>query len=154
MELRKIHCHQCGVEFCLCRRCDRGQRYCSKKCRELARRAVLNRARIKYASSSRGRIQNRLRQQRYRQRKRGIFHVISKTVTDHSSHKIVIGLESLHEDTATVSGKGPPRPGRSGAEGVCFICGCRGVIVEQVSLRGRFRARTGDDHARAQTVAK
>jgi len=66
--LREVTCQGCGLVFWLCCACDRGQRYCSTRCREQARRESLRRDRIKYARSERGRLNNRLRQRRYRLR--------------------------------------------------------------------------------------
>ena len=65
--LRKVTC-RCSVVFYLCSACDRGHRYCSRACRQAARRSSLRRAQRKYARSERGRQNNRERARRFRKR--------------------------------------------------------------------------------------
>jgi len=66
--------------FYLCRHCDRGQRYCSSRCREKSRRLQRREANRRYAQSlgDEGRLDHRQRQREYRQR-------LKARVTDQSS---------------------------------------------------------------------
>jgi hypothetical protein len=42
------HCPQCGLQFLICSRCDRGQRYGGPVCAQTARRASLRAAGKRY----------------------------------------------------------------------------------------------------------
>ena len=61
----RAHCQQL---FCLCRVCDRGQRYCSRACAGQARRVTLQGAGRLYQQSRPGRFRHAARQARYRAR--------------------------------------------------------------------------------------
>jgi len=65
---RVFRCGMCGSEVIICRRCDRGHRYCSQECSGEARRASLRRAGAKYRKTERGRTNHKVRQQRYLER--------------------------------------------------------------------------------------
>ncbi len=68
--LRFVQCAQgaCGAVFYLCRRHDRGQRYCSEACRVAARRASVRDARRRHQRSREGRMDHADRQRVYRER--------------------------------------------------------------------------------------
>jgi len=78
---RIYHCHLCHSQVIICRRCDRGQRYCTKRCSQQAREVTRKRAIKKYQSSRQGRFKNAARQSRFRQRKK-------QKVTHHCSIQI------------------------------------------------------------------
>lgn len=61
----------CRSIFTICVGCDRGQRYCSTKCRTLAPREQVRTAGRRYQKSAGGRASHRHRQQRYRDRRIG-----------------------------------------------------------------------------------
>ena len=65
---RLYHCLRCQAQVVICRQCDHGQHYCPGECAKAARIQSLNRARQKYQSSRKGRFNNALRQQRFRER--------------------------------------------------------------------------------------
>lgn len=157
VRLREVECMECGCPFHLCRSCDRGQCYCSERCRRAARERSLRRARRKYAHSEKGRLSNCYRQRRHRERRRNVLESLAdqKSVTDHSSHRDDVAILLTHEvdhfgprshaahrivsaphartaDTEDDDGgqRGEPR---------CHLCGRRGVVVRQVCPRGRFR---------------
>jgi len=69
--LRLVICSRpdCRRQFFLCRRCDRGQRYCSPACTTHARRRTLNEAGRRYQRSRPGRFHHAARQARYRRRR-------------------------------------------------------------------------------------
>lgn len=115
--------------FYLCRHCDRGQRYCSPRCREKSRRLQRREANRRHQQSLEGRLDHRDRQRAYRQRRRA-------RVTDQSS----LGLFPY----ASMSVPNGPQPVETssapelftsgGAECpagwvVCQVCGCRGRWV-------------------------
>ena len=60
-----VHCH--GVVL-VCPHCDRGQRYCSQRCRDQARRAAQREAARRYQGTAQGRSAHARRQRRYRER--------------------------------------------------------------------------------------
>ena len=66
---RLYSCCRCHAQVIICRRCDRGQRYCINGCSKKARRDSLKRAAKKYQSTRAGHFNNARRQQRYRDRK-------------------------------------------------------------------------------------
>lgn len=80
--LRQRECYGCQAVFWICRRCDRGQRYCSSQCRTLALREQRRRANRRHQHSPHGRLDHRDRQRDYRKR------CAQKRVTDKSSSEI------------------------------------------------------------------
>lgn len=66
--LRRRSCHatECGKIFYICRHCDRGQCYCSRSCRDLARRRQLREANRRHQQSPAGRLDHRDHQRAYR----------------------------------------------------------------------------------------
>ena len=79
----------CGELFFLCSSCDRGQRYCSQRCREKARRQQRRAANQRHQQSREGRLDHRDRQRQYRQRQarrpRNRPHCPAFSVTDQGS---------------------------------------------------------------------
>lgn len=67
---RLYFCCRCQAQVIICSRCDRGHRYCTGECADIARSASLNRAGKKYQLTRVGRFNNAARQQRYRERKK------------------------------------------------------------------------------------
>lgn len=76
----------CGELFFICSHCDRGQRYCSEKCRKASRRRQVRLANERYQQSTEARLDHRDHQRAYRLRK---AHSESAStgarVTDHGS---------------------------------------------------------------------
>jgi hypothetical protein len=70
----------CRAVFYLCPHCDRGQQYCTPRCREKSRRRQRREANRRYEQSlgPEGRLDHRQRQREYRQR-------LKARVTDQSS---------------------------------------------------------------------
>lgn len=66
--LRLRVCLHCQVLFCICRRCDRGQRYCGAACRASALREQRRQANRRYQHTDAGRQDHRDRQRLYRKR--------------------------------------------------------------------------------------
>ena len=62
-------CARCRVQVILCSRCDRGNRYCGRQCRHLAREQARRDTAQRYQCSWRGRIAHAQRSRRWRQRR-------------------------------------------------------------------------------------
>ena len=71
---RLYHCARCHCQVILCRRCDRGQVYCADGCARKARRDSLRRAGARYRATRSGRLNNALRQRRFRTRQQKVTH--------------------------------------------------------------------------------
>ena len=65
---RQRVCRGCKAVFCICRSCDRGQRYCGPDCRLRVLRAQRRRAHRRHQNSPEGRLDHRDRQRAYRKR--------------------------------------------------------------------------------------
>lgn len=63
---RLFYCLRCHTQVVICRRCDRGQRYCGADCATAARRESSRRAACRYQRTRPGRFANAQRQQRFR----------------------------------------------------------------------------------------
>ena len=76
----------CGELFFICSHCDRGQRYCSEKCRQASRHRQLRLANQRYQQSPEARLDHRDHQRAYRLRKaRSESATTASRVTDHGS---------------------------------------------------------------------
>jgi hypothetical protein len=82
---RLFLCALCRQQVVLCRRCDRGQHYCSKTCSGIRRTQQQREANIRYANSLKGRHNNAQRQRRYQARQRNQNPPIQEIVTDQGS---------------------------------------------------------------------
>ena len=129
---RICHWAPCGAVFYLCRRCDRGQRYCSPRCREKALRLQRRQANRRHQQSPEGRDDHRDRQREYRQR-------FQARVTDKSSPR-PSACGNLPASLPEEPGKAIPAPDLLPAETrstprwvVCQICGCRGRWINPFS---------------------
>ena len=115
--LRQRQCRggSCGAVFYLCRSCDRGQRYCSERCREKSRREQRRAANRRHQRSAEGRLDHRDRQREYRLR-------LVRRVTDHGSGGEVSSstLRSLTEWPFEAEA----------VEVFCRLCGRRGTLVD------------------------
>jgi hypothetical protein len=131
--LRQRFCRACQAMFFLCRHCDRGQHYCSFRCRRQARLRQRSRANRRYQQSPEGRADHKDRQQRYRERGKA-------RVTGHSSQTIVSPPSSpcgLAEAPPTIVPSRlrtaclPPQPeSRPGVLLCCRICGRAGRFID------------------------
>ena len=106
----------CGSVFYVCRSCDRGQRYCSERCRGKARREQRRAANRRHQISADGRLDHRDRQREYRGR------LAARRVTDQGSGDEVCP-STLPPLTL------PPVETASG-EVICCVCGRRGTLVD------------------------
>jgi hypothetical protein len=62
-------CARCRVQVILCSRCDRGNRYCGRRCRHQARMQARRQTAQRYQRSWHGRIAHAQRSRRWRQRR-------------------------------------------------------------------------------------
>ena len=112
---RLYFCSRCHVQVIICSHCDRGQRYCTGKCRYQARSESIKRSRIKYQSSRQGRFNNAARQQRFRDRhSQKVTHQGSPSIRQNDLLRI-----SLTETKKT------PKPSFSGSTIHCHYCGAQ-----------------------------
>ena len=83
---RLYNCLRCHKQVLICRRCDRGHRFCGDACSRLSRRDCQRRATERYQRSPQGRTNNARRQQRFRERQQLIDQQSKTTkVTHHGS---------------------------------------------------------------------
>lgn len=75
---RLFNCTLCLSQCVICSSCDHGNIYCSPDCARSARQKSCKESNKRYQKSKKGRINNALRQQRFRERLRN-------NVTDHGS---------------------------------------------------------------------
>ena len=68
--VRLHRCRQCGLQFAVCRSCDRGQEHCTRRCAALTRRVQLAEIRRRYRRSAAGREAHRDQERRRRHRQR------------------------------------------------------------------------------------
>ncbi len=119
--------------FFLCAHCDRGQRYCSSRCREKSRRLQRREANRRHQQSAEGRLDHRDRQRAYRRRSKA-------RVTDQSSLR-PSPCANLTVPPAREPVEAAPAPDRLPSPGVsrlagpaawvvCHICGCRGRWID------------------------
>ena len=106
----------CGAVFYVCRSCDRGQRYCSERCRDKARREQRRAANRRHQRSEEGRLDHRDRQREYRQR------LVLLRVTDQGSDD--------RAWSSTLAALSPPPAEPAGGEAICCVCGRRGTLVD------------------------
>lgn len=137
--LFQLRCQASGCLqiFFLCRRCFRGQRYCSPPCRAMARKLQHRRASAHYQQSPEGRLGHCDCQRNYRQRLRSRAAPAAAPVTDPSSLVSVFqsSFGSEHTRSAPHPQLQPPRrvfrpplpdsaPGRLS----CWACGRLGYL--------------------------
>jgi hypothetical protein len=125
---RVCHSPSCGAVFYLCPHCDRGQRYCSSRCRVKSRRRQRREANRRHQQSVEGRLDHRDRQRAYRRR-------LQVRVTDPSSlhaspcvNLTVPPLPELVEAPLADFFPGSDAP-YAASWVICQICGRRGRWV-------------------------
>jgi hypothetical protein len=127
---RVCHFPACGAVFYLCPHCDRGQRYCSSRCRDKSRRWQRCEANRRYQQSLglEGRLDHRQRQREYRQR-------LKARVTDQSSLptspcvKLTAPSVPQRAEAPLAADFSPAEAEYTASGVVCQICGRRGQWV-------------------------
>jgi len=134
LRLRICLGNQCRAMFFLCSHCDRGQRYCSRACRDRARLDQRRCANRRHQQSPEGRLDHRDRQRQYRQRR------AQARVTDQGSLSItcpalcrggpaeVTAIKTPHRSGLVLL---PPQPdARPGVRLCCRVCGRAGRFID------------------------
>ncbi|UEN98535.1 hypothetical protein A9R16_015035 [Acidiferrobacter thiooxydans] len=67
-------CAYCRAQALICRRCDRGQRYCTRTCAHRARKIRQREAARRYQASRMGRFRHAARARRYRLLRKNVTH--------------------------------------------------------------------------------
>ena len=140
---RLFLCSSCRSQAIICRRCDRGQIYCSGDCSLQARQQSQRVAARRYQASLPGRRTHAVRMGRYRARQ--------QIVTHHGSPPLPADDLLPTGATATTRGKVSPteRPRRSASH--CHWCGRRCLPqLRQGFLRRRDRHRGDMEPARTE----
>lgn len=114
--LRRAFCALCGEMFFICRRCERGQRYCGAACRREARRRKCREYNRDNQDKRQGRLNHAKRQQGYLLRK-ALARALKK-VTDHSLVEILFPGKLAPEQLERVHSMYR-----------CWFCGRRGVVI-------------------------
>ena len=126
MLLIRITCRWCGLIFCICRSCFRGQTYCGDPCRVAGKRKNHCEAQRRYRQSDKGKKAHRNAENR---RRHGLIKNNQKNMDDPSSTVLserVIGvLCRLSTHLFHVKNSS-----------YCLFCGCDGQIVDQFPRRG------------------
>lgn len=114
----------CGALSWICRRCDRGQCYCSQHCRCKARRAQRRAANLRHRKTPEGKLDQRDRQRAYRKRLAAISVMDQGSIEELSAGKILLpainaGIQAYI--TQAIHDSGTP---------CCCICGRIGRFVD------------------------
>jgi len=120
---RLFYCGRCRAMVRICRRCDRGQVYCSPVCSGQARRDAQRAAGQRYQQSRAGRFAHAARTRAWRGRQRNVTHQGSEASTaDAVLATAPLLAESGHRRTVAI-------PGKPALE-VCCRCGrcCAGAV--------------------------
>ncbi len=121
---RRCHAPGCGVLFFVCRSCYRGQRYCSRPCRQTARREQRRIANRRHQQSDDGRLDHRDRQRAYRQRR------LARVTDQGSAPAFHSGSIAPQSDP---TGRNARRLARRRV--CCIVCGRRGRLIEMFQRR-------------------
>jgi hypothetical protein len=164
-------CARCREQVVLCSRCDRGNRYCGRQCRQRARAQARRETAQRYQRSWRGRLCHAQRSRRWRQRRAARDALIAAAggahnVTHQGSRLGVASapLVAWTHDSATACVAGPatdntaanapPEPGiaspatTSVTDWACRHCGARqGAAVRLGFLRHGLPRRWRHDHS-------
>lgn len=133
---RVCHFPSCGAVFYLCRHCDRGQRYCSARCREKALRLQRREANRRHQQSPEGRADHRDRQREYRVRLKARSHPARASVTDPSSLRLspCANVIAPSAELAEIGFMPDPQPAAAAEVGdggvLCQICARRGRWID------------------------
>ncbi len=121
-----IPCRWCGLSFYICRRCWRGQAYCSDECRMAGYKKRHREAQRKYRQTQKGKKVHREAENR---RRHGLSQKMQKNMDDGSS--TVDTAWCMREAKAVMTDIYPleivPR---------CRFCGSYGLLVNRFPRRG------------------
>ena len=126
MLLLQIRCRWCGLNFCVCRRCFRGQAYCCDECRLAARRKIHREAQRRYRKTEKGKKAHRQAENRRRNDQKPNNQ---KNMDDTTSIQ-----EPICDTEGSICIKSPEIC--IAKEATCRFCGAGGQIVQQFPRRG------------------
>ena len=131
MLLREVECRKCHKIFYVCRRCWRGQAYCSKDCRIAGSREAHRKAQKKYRETENGQKAHREAERRRRIRK------IEKIVDDGTSTPPTTRYKIFSSYTQSdVKRHNLHFKALRDREKRCHYCGRAGVVVNKFPRRG------------------
>jgi hypothetical protein len=120
---RLYSCRRCAQQVRICRRCDRGQQYCTGECAQIRRRESLRRAGARYQMSYRGACRHAARQRAWRGRRaQKVTHQGSLST---ASALIVAPTSTTIEATYAQSACATPLLQRHRPPPRCCFCGRR-----------------------------
>jgi hypothetical protein len=129
--LRQRFCrwHECNAIFRICRCCDRGQQYCSERCRTKARREQRRAANLRHRKTLEGRLDQRDRQRAYRRRRAALSVMDQGSLEPLNAGSIIPPAFRL--PFFAVASNTQHEPGVP----YCIICGRPGRFVNPFQLR-------------------
>ena len=138
---RLYQCCRCHAQVIVCRRCDRGQRYCANGCSKKARHESLNRANQKYQLTRAGRFNNAARQASFRERQK-------QKVTDQGSTQSLrhASLKAMLDQAKSIL-----KERSVGVDLCCHYCGerCQPFLrldyLQQTRFKRSFRRNSHPD---------
>ena len=145
---RLVSCARCRKQLRLCPRCDRGQRFCSDGCADLARRERQRAASARYQASRRGRRLHAASQGRYRDRCATDQLVAQKvtdgSVTQRSSGAISRSSPETHSASGGAVEEAVPHAivTSVGSSLSCSCCGVSMPMGARFAFARRARIRT------------
>ncbi len=144
---RVCRAYGCGMIFWICRSCDRGQQYCSERCRHKARRQQRREANRRHQQSPEGRLDHRDHQRAYRQRQAWARVTDQGSQTDFSSGTIPpseLTTSSMSNEAQqqsaeeTHAGQTPSQAVWDPSSGLvfCVVCGRSGRWIDPLQQLG------------------
>jgi len=118
---RLYSCRRCAQQVRICRRCDRGQQYCTGECAQIRRRESLRRAARRYQQSYRGACRHAARQRAWRARR--AQKVTHQGSLGGVSAPIVVPTATTTEETYADAVDATPLPHRDRTRPRCCFCG-------------------------------
>ena len=125
MKLISVFCRWCNAGFCVCRRCWRGQAYCSNECRKAAKRKSHREAQRRYRQTEKGKKAHRLAENRRRKRKKRLRRNNMDDAC--STSPPAMGYRTPHKEKKVTF--------HSHLLNQCHFCGRIGEIVPQFPRR-------------------
>ena len=130
---RIFTCVHCFKQVIICSLCDRGQRYCSPDCSEIARNHSQRAASHRYQKSREGRVKHALRMRHYRRRKQIVTHQGSQS-------SVPNGLLQANPGDARKSSVTRHQPVVA-ISFQCHFCGCQCSEFMRLDFLQRRRVR-------------
>lgn len=116
---RIFNCARCAKQTILCRRCDRGNIYCSKTCAHKQRRRSQKESGRRYQKSFRGRRAHAERQARYKEGHSSVKEV----VTHHGSQSLRSNVSLKESKRSKIDARSPQPGARVRCDNCHRLCG-------------------------------